>query len=169
MRANILSAIIIILMPIVVLLGSFRAELYNRGFYHSEFGSLGVYENVPDADANLERIFSYFQGEKQLGIAGFSQQENRHMRDVKDMIGFASSMFCFLGLVLLAGFIWLLVKDQKRAMVSLLSGSASPVGHHGGEALAAPDTGVPAAVFFQFRRALHQVPRAAVHSGNIPL
>ncbi|MBI3033797.1 DUF1461 domain-containing protein [Candidatus Woesearchaeota archaeon] len=123
-------AVMAVLLVQAIFLSSFRALVFNAGYYQSKFSDVGTYCRVQDADSVLDDILSYLKGDKPaLQAAYFNQRESSHMSDVKKFIGIAVNYLYLLAaaLALLAALVLRDRKNRRRILLNSLAISSLAV------------------------------------------
>jgi integral membrane protein (TIGR01906 family) len=77
---------LIFLIPLVILLFSFRVYVFDDDYYNQEFVNYDVISNFPLVDSALSNLFNFFQEGEELNFEIFSEREILHLNDVKNII-----------------------------------------------------------------------------------
>jgi len=104
------------LIPLVIILFSFRLVIFDDGFYKAEFEKHGVYElfDKKTADSAIDNLISYMKHGTPLSDF-FNEKEKLHMVDVKNIIDKGLILFIILLTISVALLIWKR-KDIFRAL-----------------------------------------------------
>lgn len=112
---------LIISIPLLLNIASFRILLYQKDFYGYQFSRLGVFEKIGNADEINSDILDYFySSENELEIKEFNERELSHLEDVKHLI---RNILLFSGILLMlsigiAATLWMYSnKDFWRSMI----------------------------------------------------
>lgn len=101
MKEKIASLLIIVILPLIIILGSFRLILYNNTFYYSEFEKNSVYQKFDKETVNSanKELLDYFQNKNYLKGAFFNEREKLHLKDVKRLIETVILIFYSLAII----------------------------------------------------------------------
>ncbi len=91
---------LIILIPLIIILLSFRLIVFDSSMYKQEFKKYNIYDKVENADSMLENLLNYLKNKEQLSY--FNQKEQLHLKDVKSLIQNAFILLYSLSLIALA-------------------------------------------------------------------
>jgi len=98
----------------VVYLANFRYYVFNENYYKKQFEKNDVYDNVPEADKELDSLFMFFNDKKELDNNFFSENERGHLQDVKVLINKIIIIFYFLVFLEILFFILLYFLVQNK-------------------------------------------------------
>ncbi|MBM3199800.1 DUF1461 domain-containing protein, partial [Candidatus Woesearchaeota archaeon] len=106
------------LIPVCLLLFSFRLVVFDEGFYKSEFEKYDVYDDVEkeSADSALKSLVDYMKDGKPLSDF-FNEKEKAHMVDVRNIIQKLLLVFYITLLILIVLFL-----TRGKALRSLFYG-----------------------------------------------
>jgi integral membrane protein (TIGR01906 family) len=90
-----LAYILTVVIPIVIILLSFKVNAFNLDFYNKEFVKYGIYEKFSEEEVkqNVNELVNYLQGKDTLTTDFFNEKEKMHLNDVKNLITYASLIF----------------------------------------------------------------------------
>ncbi len=117
---NVAKYLLIIIVPLVIILGNFRYLVLDVNFYDSLYQESGVYQTFSksQAIAITRNLLGYFKGQTKIDQGFFSGQAILHLKDVKGLIIFATSLLylslSFVGVVTLT----LIAKRKYQALIS---------------------------------------------------
>ena len=119
---KIVKYFLIILIPLVIILGNFQYLIFNLKFYKNLYNQAGVYQSFPGGvvDDATYNLLDYFRGKNKLDHNFFSNQAILHLKDVKEIINFTSSLFYLSAVAVLALSIILIARKQSKALTSAL-------------------------------------------------
>ena len=125
----IVSAAMVLLVPLMIYGHAFNSAAFNEEFYKKEFLDYGVYNNLPnyDIDNINNEVLNYLQTGKNSNLIEnnfFNEREKAHLLDVKSLIRKALNTYyasLALFLILAASFVFLLGFDQKIIVQKFLS------------------------------------------------
>jgi integral membrane protein (TIGR01906 family) len=112
--------LIILLIPIFIILFSFRLYVFNTDFYKNEFQDNNVYSNVPEADEYAKNIISYIKDESELS-KDFSERATLHMKDVKHLINTAIFILYISTAILIFSIAYLIKNKKYKRLTSSLT------------------------------------------------
>lgn len=75
---------LITLIPIIIILLSFRFVVFDESFYKNEFKIYNIYDKVENADSLLNNLLNYYKNKEKLN--NFNDKEQLHLKDVKSLI-----------------------------------------------------------------------------------
>ena len=90
---------LIILIPLIIILLSFRLIVFDSSMYRQEFKKYNIYNKVDNADSMLENLLNYLKNKEQLSY--FNEKERLHLKDVKSLIQNTFTLLYSLSLVAL--------------------------------------------------------------------
>src|SRR3989344_9116922 len=91
---------LIILIPLIIILLSFRLIVFDSSMYKHEFKKYGIYNKVENLDSMLENLLGYLKNKEQLSY--FNEKERLHLKDVKSLIQNTFILLYSLSLIALA-------------------------------------------------------------------
>jgi len=97
-----------ILIPLLIILFSFKLIVFDIDFYKSEFEKYEVYDqfdNKAEVDSALESLINYMKSGEPLSDF-FNEKEKAHMVDVRNIIKKVSLIFYLLFIPFIGLFIW---------------------------------------------------------------
>ncbi|MBI2667718.1 TIGR01906 family membrane protein [Candidatus Woesearchaeota archaeon] len=96
------------LVPLLILLLSFRLLAFDTDFYEKEFNKNNVYEifNEDIVHRELNNLFNYFINNKELNTNFFNQKEKIHLEDVKILINGAINLLMILSFLFFIALIY---------------------------------------------------------------
>lgn len=88
MNFKIAALLLALVLPLIILLGSFSFLLYFNYLYANEFTINGVYDKfgVEKINAENKALLDYFKSEDNLNTDFFNSKEKIHLKDVKELI-----------------------------------------------------------------------------------
>lgn len=112
-----IAILLIILIPILLFLLSFKLVIFNENFYKREFLKYDVYDKL--SEYNIEKInkdvLDYFKNnDKLLKNDFFDEKEKSHLLDVKNLIYTSNFIFYFLLILIIILFFLLFIKNKKN-------------------------------------------------------
>lgn len=112
----ILSIILIIVIPLILYLLSFKIIVFNENFYDKKFNEYSVYENLKEHDIkNINKeLLDYLRNKRDnLNNDFFNQRELGHLKDVKDVFNFLSILF-YVTIIISISLIFSLYQINKK-------------------------------------------------------
>ncbi|MEK6947670.1 MAG: DUF1461 domain-containing protein [Nanoarchaeota archaeon] len=111
----------ILLIPIFILLLSFKVFVYDENFYKEQFRENKVYTKYNESYVNniSSNLVNYFRSKENLGNY-YTEREKIHLEDVKILINKALKIFYILFIVLLIIFSYLLQKKDYKTLSKIL-------------------------------------------------
>ena len=102
------NILITALIPLLILLLSFRLLVFDTNFYEKEFDKNNVYEffNKETVNRELNSLFNYFINNKELTTNFFNQKEKIHLEDVKILINGAINLLIILSFLFFMALIY---------------------------------------------------------------
>lgn len=111
----------ILLIPIFILLLSFKVFVYDENLYKEQFRENKVYTKYNESYVNniSSNLVNYFRSKENLGNY-YTEREKIHLEDVKILINKALKIFYILFIVLLIIFSYLLQKKDYKTLSKIL-------------------------------------------------
>jgi len=113
-----IKVLLILLIPIAIYLGVTNSMLYDNSLYKEEFGKVGTYDRVPEADSIMDNMIDFFRGEEDIQ-ANFTTAEKNHLEDVKGLITSVTGFLYLLILIKLALF-GVIIFTSKKAIDDII-------------------------------------------------
>ncbi|MEK6955673.1 MAG: DUF1461 domain-containing protein [Nanoarchaeota archaeon] len=111
----------ILLIPIFILLLSFKVFVYDENLYKEQFRENNIYTKYNESYVNniSSNLVNYFRSKENLGNY-YTEREKIHLEDVKILINKALKIFYILFIVLLIIFSYLLQKKDYKTLSKIL-------------------------------------------------
>ena len=114
-----------LLIPLIILLFSFRVYVFDDDYYNNQFVNYDVISNFGKVDLALDNLFDFFQEGTELDDTIFSEREILHLQDVKSLI---LNILLILNLLFIIAFIMLgymmYKKDYSAISFSFILGGS---------------------------------------------
>ena len=125
MKEKIASSLIIVILPLIIIFGSFRITLYNNAFYYSEFEKNLVYQKFDKETVNSanKELLNYFQNKNYLRDTFFNEREKLHLKDVKQLIETVILSFNILVIIFTLALYYLYYNKRTLITKSLILSS----------------------------------------------
>lgn len=129
MKEKIASLLIIVILPLIIILGSFRLVLYNNSFYYSEFEKNLIYQKFDKETVNSanKELLDYFQNKNYLKSAFFNEREKLHLKDVKGLIENVILIFNSLVIIFTSSLYYLYYNNKEMIIKSLTISSIASI------------------------------------------
>ena len=111
----------ILLIPIFILLLSFKVFVYDQNLYREEFKQNNIYTKYNESYVNniSSNLINYFKGKETLGNY-YTEREIIHLEDVKKLINNSLKLFYIIFLFLLIIISYLLQKKEQKILCKIL-------------------------------------------------
>lgn len=111
--------LLIIIIPILIILFSFRVNIFDLDYYKTNLKQTGVFEEVDNANFILINILNYLEYGTDLNQKYFTQDEITHLQDARKVIWNSMITLAFLVLI----FIIILFITMLKKKIHLLGDS----------------------------------------------
>ncbi|MFH1642819.1 MAG: DUF1461 domain-containing protein [Nanoarchaeota archaeon] len=123
-KLNVIILIVLIIsVPLILYLSSFKITAFNHSFYSAEFKKYNIYTQFPNADSINSRLLYYLRYGKTgeiIDIDIFTEKEKEHLVDVRILVQKCLTFLNIL-LVLSVGLIITLFKFNRKVFRSNMS------------------------------------------------
>lgn len=118
------------IIPLIIILGCFRTLEFNTQFYYNEQNSNGVYEKIgsEQARSTTDGIISFLKTGKQIESKTLTSDEIKHLDDVRSLMKLSSTIFYILIALAISLAAFILIKDKKLILDSMLYGGIITAG-----------------------------------------
>ena len=109
---------LIVILPFIVFLVAIELSAFNSNFYHREFLTHNVYEDVRNADELHLKVMDFIEGKSSSLPDDFNEREKQHLRDVRSLAANAKHILLFL--VVLSVFLLVLIlksEENKKSAI----------------------------------------------------
>lgn len=118
------------IIPMIIILGCFKSLVFNTQFYYNEQSSNGVYEKIgsEQAKSTTDDIISFLKTGKQIESKTLTGDEIKHLDDVRALMKLSSTAFYILIALAISLAAFMLIKDKKLILDSMLYGGIITAG-----------------------------------------